>query len=188
MARYEAKLPRPGDPSCHTIFIGHNPSMTTWNTGHYFANPSNRFWTLLHRAGLCGHPAANQDDHLVQTRGFGFCDVLEAPGSDAQQLSRSLMRQNIPEFMKRIEKYAISMNGTLKRVCFIGKRQWKHLFDHQLPRCSHGIQPRDLRPEQWPEILDGVEVWVMPSPSGRAVLSKEERQSTYNDLSSAINR
>ena len=123
MARYEAKLPRPGDPSCHTIFIGHNPSMTTWNTGHYFANPSNRFWTLLHRAGLCGHPAANQDDHLVQTRGFGFCDVLEAPGSDAQQLSRSLMRQNIPEFMKRIEKYAISMNGTLKRVCFIGKRQ-----------------------------------------------------------------
>lgn len=161
--------------------------MATWNTGHYFANPSNRFWTLLHRAGLCGHPESNQDDHLVQTRGFGFCDVMEAPGSDAQQVSRNLMRQNIPVFMKRIEKYAISMNGTLRRVCFIGKRQWKHLFDHQLPRCNHGIQPTDLRPEQWPEILDGVEVWVMPSPSGRAVISKEERQATYNDLSSAIN-
>jgi G:T/U-mismatch repair DNA glycosylase len=112
---------------------------------------------------------------------------MEAPGSDAQQLTRNLMRQNIPVFMKRIEKYATSMNGTLKRVCFIGKRQWKHLFDHQLPRCSHGIQSTDLRPEQWPEILNGVEVWVMPSPSGRAVLSQEERQATYNDLGSAIN-
>lgn len=186
MGHYKAKFPRSGDPACHTIFVGHNPSMTTWATGHYFANPSNRFWGLLHTAGLSPEPEAHQDEILTKNYGFGFCDVVEIPGNDAKDFSRSLMHQNTPVFMERIEKYAFSMNGTLRRICFIGKRQWKHLFDDPLQRCEHGLQASSLRPEQWPDSLAGVDVWIMPSPSGRAVLSTPERLATYIDLAAEI--
>lgn len=54
-------------------------------------------------------------------------------------------------------------------VAFTGKRQWCHLFTPPLPRCSAGLQHE--RPEGWPLPLT-TEVWVLPSSSGRAVMTK----------------
>ena len=54
-------------------------------------------------------------------------------------------------------------------VAFTGKRQWCHLFTPPLPRCSAGLQSK--RPEGWP-LPPTTEVWVLPSSSGRAVMTK----------------
>lgn len=37
------------------IFIGHNPSNKSWEEGHYYANPSNRFWFLLKEIKMIPH-------------------------------------------------------------------------------------------------------------------------------------
>lgn len=186
MGRYAAKLPGANDPPCHTIFVGHNPSMATWNTGHFFASPSNRFWDLMEHSGLSGSGLAKNDDEMVEKLGFGFCDVVEQPGNIAGALSRKEMTACAPEFLNRIEKYAKSMNGSLKRLCFVGKRQWKFLFTPGLSKAEHGIQSNLLRPKGWSATLEDLEVWVLPSTSGRAVLSWEERMTPYADLSKLI--
>jgi len=46
-------------------------------------------------------------------------------------------------------------------------------------------QPR-FRPEGWPLTLSEVEVWIMPSPSGRAVIPHKERLATYIDLAEIL--
>lgn len=188
MATYRAKLPQESHQPCHTVFIGHNPSLETWSSGHFFANPSNRFWSLLEQSGIVQDANARFDDVLVQSYGYGFCDVIEQPGNNANDITPGQLRENTPLFLNRIEKYALSMNGTLKRLCFVGKRQWKHLFHPALARCDHGLQQRNIRPPSWPSILSEVEVWILPSPSGRAVLSKAERLASYLDLAGSFDQ
>ena len=179
-------MPSSGSPSCHSIFVGHNPSVHTWETGHYFANPSNRFWRLLEESGIIDGNDPKLDDVMVENFGFGFCDVIETPGNDASTISRRDFTQNAPSFLKRIDNYALSMNGALKRICFVGKRQWKQLFHPILAHCMHGKQSHEHRPPNWPDSLNGIDVWILPSPSGRAVLSNEERVSPYHDLACEI--
>ncbi len=188
MPAYGAKLPNAGRPPCHTIFVGHNPSRATWESGHYFANPSNRFWALLEEAGLVSESRPHLDDVLVNEHGFAFCDVIEQPGNDAGSISPSEFRAHTTPFLHRIENYAKSMNGSLKRICFVGKRQWKHLFTPSLTKCEHGHQEMDFRPDEWPASIRSVSVWVLPSPSGRAVISNEKRQAPYNELAHEIKR
>ena len=186
MGVYHAKLPGTSSPPCHTLFIGHNPSEHTWASGHYFSNPSNRFWTLLEESGLQFGKSPHLDDVLVNQHGFGFCDVIEVSGNNANDISRAEFLANKGAFLHRVEKYAISMNGSLKRLCFVGKRQWKHLFTPILSRCPHGRLNQDFRPEGWPLTLSEVEVWIMPSPSGRAVIPHKERLATYIDLAEIL--
>lgn len=186
MGNYLAKLPGASSPPCHTLFIGHNPSEHTWASGHYFSNPNNRFWTLLEESGLQFGRSPHLDDVLVNNHGFGFCDVIETPGNNANDISRREFLENRTAFLHRIEKYAISMNGSLKRLCFVGKRQWKHLFTPILPRCPHGRLSQEIRPDGWPLSLSEVEVWIMPSPSGRAVMPHNERLAPYIDLAEII--
>lgn len=187
MAAYKAKLPLTHQPPCHTLFVGHNPSLSTWETGRFFANPSNRFWVLIQESGLHGVQQVESDDEMAEGFGFGFCDVLEQPGNNAGAIPKHEMEANIPVFLKRIENYATSMNGSLKRICFVGKRQWKHLFTPILSRCTHGQQDEGNRPALWPEQLEGIEVWILPSPSGRAVMNWEQRLAPYIDLAAKIN-
>ena len=160
--------------------------MHTWETGHYFANPSNRFWRLLEESGIIDGNDPKLDDVMVENFGFGFCDVIETPGNDASMISRRDFTQNAPSFLKRIDNYALSMNGTLKRICFVGKRQWKQLFHPILAHCNHGKQSHEHRPPNWPDSLNGIDVWILPSPSGRAVLSNEDWVSPYHDLACEI--
>ncbi len=102
----------------HTLFVGHNPSISTWETGHYFANPTNHFWKLITKSGLIDsfndEDKANNtqlNDDFMVTRGFGFIDFIERPGNDANAIIRAEIDANRAEFPKRIEKYAKERNN-----------------------------------------------------------------------------
>lgn len=64
-------------------------------------------------------------------------------------------------------------------LAFTGKRQWAQLFEPPLKRVTSGLQPDSLRPPNWPTSLGEYEVWVMPSSSGRAAMTNEERLRPY---------
>ena len=59
------------------LFVGINPSLRSAATGAHFSGPGNRFYPVLHRAGITGHliRAANgfSDDDLAEltSRGHG---------------------------------------------------------------------------------------------------------------------
>jgi len=192
---YRAKIPNVenGDIPMHTLFIGHNPSIATWQSGHYFANPTNQFWKLIDKSNLINSATSVEiseitqiNDDLMISRGFGFTDFIELPGNDANAITKSEIDSNRAIFAQRIEKYANSINSRLKRLCFVGKKQWKQQFVPNLSKCDHGLQEQKLRPEHWPKILCNLEIWVVSSPSGRAVISASERLESYQKLSQCI--
>ena len=192
---YRAKIPnvKIGDSPMHTLFIGHNPSNATWETGHYFANPTNKFWKLINESGLRDYVQSENDAEIIQINddvmvinGFGFTDFIEIPGNDANAIEMADIIANREIFMKRIENYASNINSQLKRLCFVGKKHWKQQFTKVLTRCEHGLQDEILRPLHWPEKINKLDIWVLPSPSGRAVISNDQRLKTYQLLSEAI--
>ncbi len=72
-------------------------------------------------------------------------------------------------------------------IAFAGKRQWGSLFDPPLAKVTAGLQPVSCRPPGWPFRGDDVaEVWVLPSSSGRAVMTADEREGPYKALGQRI--
>eukprot|EP00802_Teleaulax_amphioxeia_P014162 Tamp_14223.p1 GENE.Tamp_14223~~Tamp_14223.p1 ORF type:complete len:404 (+),score=53.22 Tamp_14223:112-1212(+) len=67
-------------------------------------------------------------------------------------------------------------------VAFTGKRHFAALFDPPLKRVQNfGPQPLHLRPPAWP-FPESSEVWILPSPSGRAAMTAAEREAPYVQL------
>lgn len=69
----------PGEPEwpLRLIIIGHNPSDTAWQQGHYYANPSNRMYKLLATAKIIPVGfSATDDDKCPIMCGVGFTDVV----------------------------------------------------------------------------------------------------------------
>ena len=44
------------------LFVGFNPSIRSSETGTHFANPNNRFWRILHEAGITPRKYAAAED------------------------------------------------------------------------------------------------------------------------------
>lgn len=71
-------------------------------------------------------------------------------------------------------------------VAFTGKRQWTELFEPALPRVESGPQSASSRPPGWPFPPEATEVWVLPSSSGRAAFTNEERERPYRALAERL--
>ena len=185
------------------LIVGHNPSETAWQTGFPYANATNRFWRLMQLAELVppGFVAADADA-APALLGLGITDVGCAPGSDAAAFKRPVMRAWRDELYGRLRAHcarAAAWAGSdvagadeaalaafaPRVIAFSGKRQWAELFEPPLACFAHGLRPE--RPPGWPAaLLGGSEVWVLPSSSGRAVMSKEEREGPYRQLGARV--
>ena len=73
-----------------------------------------------------------------------------------------------------------------KIVAFAGKRQYSHLFDRLPSSVATGRQPIDSLPPGWPFDPDTTEVWVLPSSSGRAAMTREAREGPYVALGARL--
>lgn len=74
-------------------------------------------------------------------------------------------------------------------VAFTGKRQFRVLFPASGPSAAPKQVPygrQTVLPPDWPLPAGASEVWVLPSPSGRAVLTHAEREGPYCDLAHRI--
>lgn len=186
------------------LIVGHNPSDTAWATGFPYANPSNRFWGLMQRAGLVPPEFACSDaDAAPALVGLGITDVGCSAGSDANAFKRPQMRAWRGELVTRLRAHCaraaawagaaggaddVALAAFAPRViAFSGKRQWSELFEPPLKNVAHGLRPAAERPPGWPHaLLAASEVWVLPSSSGRAVMTKEEREGPYQALGQRV--
>jgi len=57
------------------IFCGLNPATTTATAGHSFSSRSNRFWTVLHLAGLTDVPLQPHEERRLLDYGCGGAAV-----------------------------------------------------------------------------------------------------------------
>lgn len=55
-------------PGLRVVFCGINPGLSSAHTGYHFANPRNRFWSVIHLAGFTDRQLAPQEErHLLDT-------------------------------------------------------------------------------------------------------------------------
>ncbi|CAM9187365.1 unnamed protein product [Sphacelaria rigidula] len=146
------KSPEEPEWPLRLIIVGHNPSDTAWQQGHYYANPSNRMYKLLATAKIIPVGfTASDDDRCPITCGVGFTDVgFSIPGTVSSEFKKTDLHTWREGFFKRLKAHAERAAATAalsergkeegaepaesaacgypKIVAFAGKRQWEELF------------------------------------------------------------
>ena len=172
MGRISVKtLPDYLAPDLDIVFVGINPGAYSAEVGHYFATPSNRFWTAVNRSGLFPEPLTAQDDHRALDFGVGFTDVVKRPSSSASKLRVADYRRWAPVLREKLERFAPSI------VCFHGVTGYRGYLKHAEgvdDRPKLGLQDRSL----------GVsKIFVVPNPSpANAVYSVDDLTAWYRRL------
>lgn len=145
------RLPDIIAPDLAVLFVGFNPSVMAGLTGHYYARPGNRFWSLLHRAGLTPRVYAPVEDRALLELGIGITDLCPIPTPGVDDVPKALAAAGREALTAKIARFRPRI------VCFNGKATYTGYFGR--PPAGWGLQTDHIG-----ESL----VFVVPSSSGRA--------------------
>jgi TDG/mug DNA glycosylase family protein len=159
-------------PGLELVFVGINPGELSARRGHYYAHPGNGFWKALSASPLVSEQLGPEDDRALPSRyGIGFTDVVKRVVTDSSDVSDGELRASVPAFRRRIA-YARP-----RVVCFTTTRGFG--------ACFPGVRLAN----QWgrqPVLLEGAEVWLMPSTSGRAVAHRVHVHRVLEELAQRL--
>ena len=134
---------------------------------------------------ITGPATANR---LPDELGIGITDVGCEAGSEADKYPRSTMLRWRDDLYRRLRAHRSRAGGAPECIAFSGVRQWSQLFEPPLKKLPRFGLVREY-PPRWPYATSGQEatrVYVLPSSSGRAVFTKEERLAPYRELGAAL--
>ena len=137
-------------PGLKLVFCGYNPSLKSGTTGHHYAYPGNRFWRVLHAAGITDRLYKPGEDATLLERGIGFTNLCPRPTRRADELTRKEIRAGALALRKTLEDLrpaAVAYTG-------IGVYKWFRATS----KVGWGVQPE-------PAVSCVTDV-VVPSPSG----------------------
>ncbi|WP_442593913.1 mismatch-specific DNA-glycosylase [Neobacillus sp. D3-1R] len=148
------------------LFVGFNPSIRSSETGHHFANPNNRFWTILHKAGLTPRKYTTNEDYLLLDLGYGLTNIVTRPTKTAQEITKEEYKKGQEELRHKIEVFKP------KIICFVGKGVYQEYSGRK--EVPWGVQSHAL--------VDGTTEFVAPSSSGLVRMRIEEIVDIYSQL------
>ena len=140
-------------PNLSLILVGLNPSISSAQTGHYFANPRNRFWPAFNAAEMTPEPITAETDYRVLEFDIGMTDIVKRPTSGVSNLKAEDFRIGVANLKDRLLHYAPSI------VCFHGlmaATQFAKIAEKHHSQIVLGPQP-------W--FIGSTEVFVVPNPS-----------------------
>ena len=149
------------------LFVGFNPSIRSSETGHHFANPNNRFWRILHDAGLTPRKFDAAEDAMLLELGMGITNIVARPTKAADEITREEYKEGKEILRKKIEQLKPRV------VCFVGKGVY--LEYSGLKKAPWGRQVEAVVP--------GTIDFVAPSSSGLVRMKVEEIVEIYKGLS-----
>ncbi len=159
-------------PGLDLVFVGINPGERSGQRGHYYGHPGNAFWRRLSASPLVGRDLTCEDDATLLDLGIGFTDVVKRVVTDSTQITRAEFEASAPAFLERIAL------ASPRAVCFTATRPFEAVYPRAWTPRNWGRQ--DVAP------LAGAEVWVMPSPSGRAAGYHGEIDRVLVDLARSL--
>lgn len=136
-------------PGLRLLFVGINPGLVSAAAGHYYANPRNAFWRLLHEGGLTPIRLRPDEDARMPAFGCGLTDIVKRPSrgaGDLRAVEFAAGRRRLARLVKRLKPRA---------VCFNSKTAFDGYFGKGICR-RFGPQPVRLA---------GAPVFVLPSTS-----------------------
>lgn len=149
-----------GPDALRLLIVGINPGLWTAAVNAPFARPGNRFWPSLHRAGIIDHPVdasaglSEVDEAELAALGIGITNLVGRATARADELSREELRAGGARLAERAGRLRPDV------VAVVGITAFRTAFS--LPRARTGRQDPGSVPG-WPA---GVELWVVPQPSG----------------------
>ncbi len=153
-------------PNLDILFVGFNPSIRSAETGHHFANPNNRFWTILHQAGITPRKFHPTEDIKLLDLGYGLTNIVPRPTKAAQEITKE---EYLEGRAALIDKIKFSQP---KVVCFVGKGVY-------LEYC--GKRESSWRTQET-SVVPGTLDFVAPSSSGLVRMKIEEIVKIYSEL------
>lgn len=175
-------------PGLDLVFVGMNPSERSARLRHYYAHPGNAFWPALSASPLAATPHGEaltpEDDRALPARlGIGFTDLVKRVVTDSAQVPAAELRAAAPALRGRIA-YARP-----RAVCFTNTRAFSALFPGAWRARGWGRQPVTFATRGRDGTgLGDVEIWVMPSTSGRAAGYREHVHRVLAELATALGR
>ena len=161
-------LPDLVGPGQQLVFVGINPGERSAERGHYYGHPGNAFWRRLSASPLVQREVTCEDDAALAAEGIGFTDVVKRVVTDSTQITREELADSVGDFRRRIA------HASPRAICFTATRPFEAVYPRAWRTRRWGRQ--DVLP------LEGAEVWVMPSPSGRAAAYHREIDQVLADL------
>lgn len=152
------------------LFVGFNPSIRSSETGHHYANPTNRFWTILHKAGITDRKYHPSEDSKLLELGYGFTNIVPRPTRNAQEITTDEYRKG-----KELLKCKISLYKP-KIICFVGKGVYQQFSG--IKDIPWGQQRKSIVP--------GTQDFVAPSSSGLVRMKIDEITAIYSKLPKLI--
>lgn len=162
------------------IFVGHNPSEKSWACSAPYAHPTNKFWRLLKEAKLAPEDLCKAESFalLPKAVGIGFIDLFVASGSDASKIGPGAEKRSDwrVDFLSRLRAGTKGIPPLV--LCCVSKIVASKLLGGWKGEYGHIGNGKD-----WGlDAAENSEIWVLPSTSGRAVLSWEQRLMPFQDL------
>jgi TDG/mug DNA glycosylase family protein len=145
-------------PGLRAVFVGINPGLRSAETGHHYAGPANRFWTVMTQAGLLPEPWQPQRDAELLSLGFGLTNLVERPTRGVGDLTAEDFRRGRLRLRRRLRNLRPGV------VVLVGITVFDRLFGNAAARRATAAGHRTGLQQ---ETLDGLPVWVVPNPSGR---------------------
>lgn len=148
------------------LFVGFNPSLRSGEVGHHYANPHNRFWTILHEAGFTPRKYRPEEDRDLLALGYGFTNIVARPTRGAEDITKEEYREGREILKEKIRRF------TPRAVCFVGKGVYQEYSGRR--SVSWGMQPDPVVP--------GMVEFVAPSSSGLVRMKLEEIVAIFREL------
>src|SRR3954469_4770062 len=89
-------------PGLRVLFCGINPGIWSGATGLHFARPGNRFWKVLHLAGITSRQLDPAEEHLLLNAGYGITCFVDRTTARADELSKSEFEEGGKRLIARI--------------------------------------------------------------------------------------
>lgn len=148
------------------LFIGFNPSIRSGETGHHYANPTNRFWTIMHQSGLTERKYSAEEDHKLLDLGYGLTNISARPTKNAAEITKEEYEAGRKELNRKIRMYKP------KIACFVGKGVYEQFSRKK--NIAWGVQNSSVVP--------GTLDFVAPSSSGLVRMKTAEIAAIYREL------
>lgn len=156
-------------PDLRVVFCGINPGLSSAHQGFHFANPTNRFWKVIHLAGFTQRQLAPQDEkHLLDT-GCGITALVSRPTVTAAEVTREELRAGGEALEEKILSYQP------QSIAILGKQAYTQAF---------GIRKVDWGRQE--KTIGYTQIWVLPNPSGLSRITVDELVASYRVLNEAL--
>lgn len=164
------------------LFVGINPGMRSWATGHHFAGYSNRFWKLLFESGLVPERITYEDDRRLSEWGFGITNLIARPTPGISDLRPEEYAAGWKLLARKIRRTRPAV------VALVGVTLYRAILPFVDPAEAERVKRGGIRLGPQPVALEGARVWVLPNPSGRnANYRYEAMLEAFAALKAALN-